>query len=432
MTANNRQTGDADTEEIRRVYVQRLEDRTRAHSRWAQRDRWVADLRLAVFAVGVALALFVARGAGLSPWWLAVPGALFCALVLIHEPMRRASDRARRAVEFYAKGVARLDDQWAGTGLTGLEFLAVDHPYAADLDLFGTGSLFERLCTARTRAGEAALARWLLAPADRSAIAERHDAIRELRPCLDLREEIELLGAEVSAAIDPAALARWGTGERILANPAILLAATILGALGTAALAGWAFFDTGLFPLLLVALFEVIFVKLFSNRMHAVLAEVDKRTSDLVLLSEVLRRLERESFQAPLLARLTAELRTDGLPASQQIGRLARLLRVLDWQRNQLFMPLAALWLWTIQIAIRIDAWRAGSGRQIATWLDAIGRFEALCALAAYSAENPHDVFPELAAGPAQFEAESHRSPIDSPGRAACAMTLRLPRRLGS
>ena len=99
-------------------------------------------------------------------WWLVRHrSGVFVALVVSHEPISRAGDRARRAVDFYAKGLARLDGRWAGTGVAGLDYLDVDHPYAADLDLFGRGSLFERLCTARTRAGEEVLASWLLAPA---------------------------------------------------------------------------------------------------------------------------------------------------------------------------------------------------------------------------------------------------------------------------
>jgi hypothetical protein len=54
--------------------------------------------------------------------------------------------------------LARLENRWAGTGEAGTRFLDPDHPYAADLDFFGAGSLFKRLCTARTQAGEETLA----------------------------------------------------------------------------------------------------------------------------------------------------------------------------------------------------------------------------------------------------------------------------------
>ena len=341
-----------------------------------------------------------------------MPGGVFVALVFSHEPIRRASDRARRAVEFYSKGLARLDGRWAGMGVTGLEYLDLEHPYAADLDLFGVGSLFERLCTARTRAGEETLASWLLAPASPEAIRERHAAISELRPRLDLREDLELLGVEVRAGIDPAALAAWGTAQRVFPGPAVPIVATILGVLGTAALVGWLFFETALFPAARLVDRGGRSPASLSARVRNVLAAVDRRTHDLVLLSELLRRLERERFESPLLQRLVKSLETDGLPASAQIRRLARLLHLLDYKRNQFFMPVAAVWLWTTQLAVRIDAWRSGSGQRIARWLSAIGEFEALCALASYAAENPADPFPELVDGPACFEAEAVGHPL--------------------
>ena len=61
--------------------------------------------------------------------------------------------------------------------------------YAFDLDLFGKGSLFELLCTARTGVGRAMLAKWLLNPARCGEVGERQAAVAELRDLLDLRED---------------------------------------------------------------------------------------------------------------------------------------------------------------------------------------------------------------------------------------------------
>ncbi len=400
------------TANLRAVYERRLAERNDALKRCSKLDRRVADARLVVFCAALLLAIFVYRGSVPSAWWLALPGVVLTALVLAHEPIRRASDRARRSVQFYSRGLARLDGRWAGTGVTGLEYLDVNHPYAADLDIFGVGSIFERLCTARTRAGEEALASWLLAPASTLAIRERNEAISELRPRLDLREDLELLGVEVRAGIDPGALAAWGTARRVFPGSAVPIAAAILGILGTAAVVGWLFFETTLLPLLLILAISGAFARLLSSRVRTVLAAVDRRTHDLVLLSELLRRLETERFEAPLLTSLVKALETEGVAASVQISRLARLLQLLDYRRNQLFMPVAAVWFWTTQIAVRIDRWRSESGQRIAGWLAAIGEFEALCAMAAYAAENPDDPFAELVDGPACFEAAAVGHPL--------------------
>ena len=107
-------------------------------------------------------------------------------------------------------GIARLEDRWAGTGETGERFLDPAHPYARDLDIFGTASLFELLCTARTRAGEETLAAWLLKAAPPQEIIARHGAIRELNTRINLHEELFCVGETVRAGVHPDELAKWG------------------------------------------------------------------------------------------------------------------------------------------------------------------------------------------------------------------------------
>jgi hypothetical protein len=397
---------------LHEVYGRRHAERGRALERWSWWDRRLADARLAVFGAAALAAVAAWGGGWIAGWWLVGPVGLFLVLLAAHEPIRKASERARRAVDFYAKGLARLEGRWAGTGVAGQDYLDLEHPYAADLDLFGTGSMFERLCTARTRAGEAVLASWLLAPATLEVIGQRHEAIAELRPRLDLREDLELLGAEVRAGIDPAALAAWCSVPRAFPGPIWPVVVAALAVLATLSVLGWLFFETGALPLLVILPIEGAVALRLSGRVRGILTAVDRRTHDLVLLSELLARLERESFHAPLLRRLRGALETGGQPASARIRRLARLLHLLDTRKNQLFLPLAALWLWTTQIAFRIDAWRGGSGLEVGRWIDAIGEFEALCALGAYSAENPADPFPEVVAEPAGYDAEAMGHPL--------------------
>jgi hypothetical protein len=404
--------GTAVRADLHATYRRRLDERSRALDQWTTRDRRVADARLVAFVAALGLAAAIYNGLRMNWWWLALPAGIFAVLALSHEPIRRAGNRARRAVDFYAKGLARLEGRWAGHGVRGLDYLDLEHPYAADLDLFGEGSLFELLCTARTRAGEETLAAWLLNPAAPETIRDRQQSVVELRPLLDLREDLELLGVEVRGGIDPSALASWGQLQREFPGKTVFVVATFLGALGTAAVWGWLFLGTGLLPILVVLLLDSGLAHLTGGRLRTVLSAVDQRTHDLVLLSELLSRLERETFESPLLKDLVKSLETDGLSASAQIRRLARLLHLRDYERNQLFMPVAFIWLWKLQIGLRIDAWRAGSGRKIAHWLSAIGEFEALCALACYAAENPTDPFPELVAGPIRFEADAVGHPL--------------------
>src|SRR6185437_7140667 len=89
-----------------------------------------------------------------SAWWLAAPVVAFIAIAAYHARVLRDRDLAQRAVNFYKNGIARMEDRWTGIGETGARFDDPHHVYASDLDLFGEGSLFQLVSTARTRIGE--------------------------------------------------------------------------------------------------------------------------------------------------------------------------------------------------------------------------------------------------------------------------------------
>ena len=163
-------------------YRSRLDARQAVVSVEERRHLLAGNLRLAVAAGGAVVAWLSLVRHVLPVVWLGVPVALFVALAIWHDRVLVALGRARRAVRFYREGLSRLDDTWPGTGATGERFLQADHPYAADVDLFGRGSLFELLSRARLRGGEETLARWLLAPGDPDELRPRQAAVDELRP----------------------------------------------------------------------------------------------------------------------------------------------------------------------------------------------------------------------------------------------------------
>ena len=72
-----------------------------------------------------------------------MPTSGFVWLMRRHDLVLRARDGATRAIAPYQRGLARLEDRWAGTGESGERFRDPRHVYANDLDLFGRGSLFK-------------------------------------------------------------------------------------------------------------------------------------------------------------------------------------------------------------------------------------------------------------------------------------------------
>ena len=167
---------------------------------------------------------------------------MFVALVVLHERVARRLARTRRRVAFNEAALERVRGNWVGRGEPGERFLDPHHPYAADLDLFGRGSLFERLCVARTHAGQERLAAWLLQGAAVEAVRERQAAAAELGPRLELREDLAVLGAEARRAVDSTSLASWAAAPAVPVPAglrAFALACTVAAFVAVAGLGWW-------------------------------------------------------------------------------------------------------------------------------------------------------------------------------------------------
>jgi hypothetical protein len=397
----------------RSAYTERLEARRGAVGQHDQRHRTIGNLRLLVFvSAGVLAWLIWGRGL-IGAFWLGLPAAVFVCLIVAHERVLRARRAAGRAVAHYEKALARIDGQWAGHGETGERFLDGAHPYAADLDLFGPASLFELLSTARTRMGEDTLAHWLLEAADPPVLLARHEAVAEVRPMLDLREDLAAVGEDVRTGVHPAELAGWGEAQREVrlesrAARAIAFAIPCLVAVSAVlwGVQGWR--DPFFAMLAAVA----IFIARYRRVVARVVDAVEQPAHDLALLAKVLTRLERERFTSPRLAELRAALDVAGQPPSARIAKLNRLIEMLDSRDNPFMKAVGPLMLWTEQLAFAIEAWHRVSGPALRRWLAAVGEIEALCCLAAYAWEHPADVFPEFVSGAACFEGEEMAHPL--------------------
>jgi hypothetical protein len=313
---------------------------------------------------------------------------------------------------FCDRGLARLEERWMGTEEPGTRFLDEAHPYAPDLDLFGKGSMFELLCTARTSVGEATLAEWLKTAALPEEIRSRQVAVDELRPAFDLREDLALMGANVPSGIDLDGLSHWATGPRILHSGPLRWLALILALFTTLALLAWLLDWSSRWPFFVMLAVEGIFAWRLSRRVHQVLGPIEKRAADLVIFHGILQRIERERFTSPWLIRLQESLETEGHPPSERFAQLVQLIDWLNAKRNQIFTPLALMFLWDTQFAFAIEAWRAHCGSGIPHWLEAVGQFEALCSLATYAYENPDDPFPELVEQAPQLDGQDVGHPL--------------------
>jgi hypothetical protein len=387
-------------------YAHRLGARRREETRHAQRYRTLVRARTAAFVL-IVLVAWLGEKERLLPLLLTLPAVVFGVIMLRRDRAGRAWRRARHAVEFYERRTACLEERWAGGGEPGWRFRNDDHPYATDLDLFGTGGLFELLCTARTRTGEDTLAAWLLGPASLEEVCQRQGAVAEFRQRLDVREELALLGAEIPTGNCLQGLADWGKAEPIRVTRGLRLAALMLMGLSATTFIAWVL-GAGPVPFFSTLILEGLLTLSIRSRIRRVLGPLEQSALALTPFADFLQRLESETWTSSRLGGLRAILYERDRAASHCIVRLARLV----W-----LSPLASFVLWTAPLALAVEAWRRTSGPALARWVAAVGECEALCALASYAYDNPGDPLPELVPQGPCFGAEELGHPLLPRGR---------------
>ncbi len=394
-------------------YTRRAEHRAAEAARLDRRSTWLGNFKLAAVAVLFIAGAFYVKHHSFSPYWLLIPVITFVVLAIFHDRVIRARHLARKATDLYRASLLRLDDKWAGTGDIGEQFRIPDHVYADDLDLFGHGSLFQLLCRARTPMGRHTLARWLLEPAAPGEAGDRQQAIGELSPRLDFREQLALTGEDLRSPRQPEWLIEWAESPVALRMPVLRVISAVLALAAIAALV-YAGIARDWIPLLDVVAVEAIIAYKLRARVHSLLDAISAAAGELALVSTLLARIETEPFTSPWLRARAAGLESSGTAPSRSLARLRWIADLADGRHNMFVQIIDVPLLYSVQLAFLAESWRREHGASVRRWLAALGDVEALVSLSTYAYERPDQVFPEFVAErvPAFLNAEQLGHPL--------------------
>ncbi|HEV2287316.1 MAG TPA: hypothetical protein VGR81_00015 [Candidatus Acidoferrales bacterium] len=377
-------------------YKRRHEARLRMR---AERERIhirIGNFKLIVIALFLALAILAFWKHAISGYWVIIPVVVYAALAIWHEVVIRARRHAEIAAAFYERGLARIEDRWSGTGETGERFRDPKHVYTDDMDIFGSGGLFQLLSGARTPMGEKCLARWLAEPSPVAVILERQALVRELRDKVDLREDLAMIGEDMRPRLGPEELAPWAEKPAMLPKSGVRWITTTLAIFAVAATVFW-FVHGDFWPLLALLIINSAIYGWLRKNAEATISGMGSNAEGVVLFSQILARIERENFASKRLAKLQDQLKDTGKPASHAIARLARLIYWIDALESYGMKLAKVPFLSSVQLGYASEAWRQRWGRHVCRWIEIAGEIEALLSLAAYSYEHPGDSFPEFA-----------------------------------
>jgi predicted nucleic acid-binding protein len=374
----------------------------------------------AVVVLVVALSFFFSLGVSAirkqMPFWsLFVPGSIAVLAAWRYRRYKKTRSQAWRLTRFYDRATKRVQDDWLGAGSTGERLIPPGHAYANDLNIFGSGSLFELLWIGRSGIGQLGLAEYLLKPATVEIALARQEAIRELREKRDLREKIALLGRYEFQESRWETFAEWldapVTSFPASLSPILLATSSVLAIVFLAALLA----GGTLFPWRSVAQYVVPILLMHSalglimrRRVSRIIDAASTLSVETRVLREGLEILEREPFASARLREIAHRARNGG----RSVRALDRMLAALSEANKEWFyLPSLAL-MFRTQLCIATERWRANNGATLRGWMEAWAEFEALNSLANYAHENPDAEFPELCAGGAEFDAQGIGHPL--------------------
>lgn len=334
-------------------------------------------------------------------WPLLLSMAALAMLIYLSTRLQAPLDAARRLLIVYDRALARTDGSEPYSGRTGEDAAQVPQPhlYQRDLDVLGPRSLFDLLATVRTGIGERGLARYLLHPASFEESVLRQQAVRELTPQVELREQIALLGSSRFQQLSHSFFDEWLNEPPPSFHPALRYALWFTAACNVGiVVAGLLRLRTWgeLLPnLLAVCAVQIAIAWPIRERIKPLLEGGAQLQSQVQMLRGGLALLQRSTFRSPRLLELQ-RLASQPAHSVKILKKLEPQLVFLEQRNKELFYLITLLVAAGSQAAMSIARWKRSHAASMRLWIAAWAEFEALNAFAGYAFEHPEDAWPEL------------------------------------
>jgi len=412
------QSGD---DPIDQCYRRRIAEVVADGDRLRHVDRWCTVVRAVSFFSLIATG-FVAWNGDCSAWWLVLPGAVLLAAAVRNEQVLEAMAVASQLKALREQQLARRHRRWGNVPVPAAPSQIFDQAVARDLDVFGSRSLFQWLCLARTPLGRDTLAEWLMTPAQPELVARRQQVVRALAAELDWRESLQLHASLLGdAATNGRQFAEWAIGPGWLAERPVLRWLTRLLPLVGVAMVLAAAAGTIAAPTTIGLLIGLLAVNLavsvgFTGGVHDVFDRVSRRGDEVGHYHEMLAvatRLPDSVGHLPVGERDLREVADrgiTGLASLHRITQVANARRSGFWGILVLIAHIAILW--EFHVLAWLETWQRRHGREVPDWLNVIGQLEAFTSLATATYDHPDWCFPRLDSAAACLRAESLGHPL--------------------
>ncbi len=353
------------------------------------------SLRLGVFLAG-ALSIYFIWG---MTWLVALAFliilALFLWLVKHHQALRNKADHEKAFTKLLSEEQGLLNGSWVQVDDSS-EFKNANHPFANDLNLYGTKSLYSFLNRTKSAYSRCEFAKDL-----GTLSTDSRDLVLKQKAFYELSKDPEFLFRILADATQLKAnlnlferLDNWlKTDERSELQkfqfllrygvPALMIGVALLSLLD-------------LIPVSLFVLVAGIPAFLVGRRLKIHQRKFDE-FSDLFGtvggFMSILDKIQSKSFQETYLKEKLAESKLD--QSRTGLAALAKITSAIDSRNNMIVAIVLNIFLmYDYQCFFRIEAWKKAYGQDLKKWLKLCLEFESLASYGIYVFDHPEFVFP--------------------------------------
>jgi len=395
-------------------YQNQIVDYTEKLKRISQIILRISILRISLFLAGIVAIYLSAVFMPAIVWPVSLFfGLSFITVVIWHARLHRTKEEWQRHLAINQNELNTLEGDYSFFD-NGKEFSDSGHPFAADLDIFGDGSIFQYLNRTATKIGKQQLAGWFLMPEHTTrTIKDRQDAIKCLKKKIYWRQQWQSVGMRLEDGEDDKdRILQWmklpGEFDRSLFSLLIFAIPPISLLMFILLLAGSLSFQLFMFYMFIPLGLAFSQAKKIGQS-HEMLG---KKAGMLKKYGVLIQMIENEVFDAKSLPELKHSL-TGKHQAGKALRQLADIIQAFDTRLNifgwiilNYFIP------YDILQARRLENWRKKFSSHAPDWFDILSRFDALISLANLWYNRPDFVMPEPVEGSFYLDGENCGHPL--------------------
>jgi hypothetical protein len=362
---------------------------------------------LIVFLIVLFLAFNGAWEPSRWPYYLAaLVFVVFTVVAWRVEVLEASLRRSRMTARMHRESIGRCLRQWDEIEVPEVKVPPELTAVSTDLDMFTNSSIFKLLGITRTPLGTETLASWIRSGATADEVALRQEAVKELAPKLEWREEFQLLCEQLSGShANPTSFVDWAKSENWFDKGRgwLLTFARVTSVFSIVLIVSIVF---QLFPLIILgpALLVVMAINFalavfFSGAIHEQFNQISTQANEARGYVELFNRVANFDASSSRLQELQKGFRGSGSGAQKAIGRLGGLTSLAMIRRGSgflLYLVLEFLFFWDAHILDLLERWKVKHGAKVPGWFGDLGHWESLCALAKLAADEPHWAWPDV------------------------------------